>query len=465
MLEVPDTVGPTAKKAQEQLDPVRDLIDSGPRLRKLLALNLDKIKALDPLPKERRRTSSLKPRLISKYGVRCALCLKDGSVEAAHIIPLEIGASTQEANLILLCRSCHKKYDSGYFSIWEMQRLACEWREQKRIRPIQLKTNLTQASAWAITKPPKSVANLLKDVLRLQRERKYMKATRLIDQALPKYHPSSMASICLKIKRAEITRRRAARGVIGEALDTLRAIDVGRVRKEYRSLYYYELCYAHRLQGNHGEAATAIRKSAASSLDFHPTETPGIDYVAAEAIATVCEVSALEKLTRQQGLRFERGLRKLEGIARQHGDYWGGRWALNCAAHIIQVRIKAGDAAGSWAALSRLRQLFFKTDIATGWDAGGHQSLSLLEGLVHVLFPNDVSHTRRGVELLARSFVSRIGYRQRPEGIRDVGFALARGMRSLKDPKLKAIAESIDDCMRSTVDGTSVLWPWKAPKD
>jgi hypothetical protein len=50
--------------------------------------------------------------------------------------------------------------------------------------------------------------------------------------------------------------------------------------------------------------------------------------------------------------------------------------------------------------------------------------------------------------------------RQRPEGIRDVGLGLAVGFRKSR-LKLR-MATALNELMERTMDGTSLLWPYRA---
>lgn len=211
--------------------------------------------------------------------------------------------------------------------------------------------------------------------------------------------------------------------------------------------------------GHHNEAARVARRSAEASLARSGGRSQ-VDYVAALANEILCNMAAIENLSKDQTRDFERRLIELKTVAEKCGEYWGGRWALNCTAHTLQVRIKAHDVRGSWVLLDELRNLYFDSDVNNGWDSGGYQTISLLEGLIHVLFPKFARDIDTGIAMLARSFMTRLGPRQRPEGIRDAGFGLAIGMRKTKDNSLIHLSKHLENLMRQTADGTSVLWPW-----
>ena len=78
------------------------------------------------------------------------------------------------------------------------------------------------------------------------------------------------------------------------------------------------------------------------------------------------------------------------------------------------------------------------------------------------MFPRDDADLDIGISLLARAFVTRLGPRQRPEGIRDVGFAFVKANRKTNKKLPKDMIDLIERLMKQTMDGTSYLWPYKA---
>lgn len=435
-------------------------IESTTDIRKSLSNHLAVIKKLDPLPRERSRTVAIKLKLKNRYGSTCGYCGKKAELDAAHIKPLEIGAHTTEDNIILICKPCHKYYDSGHLSINAMSKVAKEWKNGT----IPKKTRKPLASISppkpSITLPPNSLRTIFNAVLKMQGKRKYAKAIRTINSELDNDNLTETERIYLKIKRAELFRRRSAKGVVDRALQYLLEIDPQKISAKYLPVYYYELNYVHRLMGNHIEAARVARCSAKASLDSSAGR-PKVDYVAALANELLCNLAVIEKLSKKQAMDFKIKLKELKTVSEKCGKYWGGRWAFNCAAHTLQVCIKAHDAKGVSKSLDELRNLYFDSDVTNGWDSGGYQSISLLEGLVHVLFPKSAHDIDEGIGLLARSFMTRLGPQQRPEGIRDAGFGLAVGMRNTKDKSLVNLSKHLKNLMQKTVDGTSVLWPYK----
>lgn len=440
--------------------PMKTLIENGIALRKFLGTHLSVIRSLDPLRKERRRTQTFRPKLLSKYGSICCLCLEKRAVEAAHIIPLEIGAKTVESNLVLLCKRCHKLYDTGHLSISAMEEFADEWRQGERTQALMLGSLKMPLTPGAITPPPKKIRETLDKILVLQRRTELVKATELSSAELKKHPKNSNEHSRLLIKIAELTRRRAKRGVLAKALEILESIDVNRLDPQYHPLYYYELNYVYRLSGRHMEAAEAILQSSKASMRAREKDGLGVDYVAAEVNALLCKLSMMKTLSKRQAQDITREFSRLTLIASKNGAYWGGRWAINSEAHKVHVYIKAGDNKRSWKSLDKIKQIYFAADLSCGWDLASRGSLSLLDGMVHVLFPRQKSDLEHGISILARSFAGRVGPRKRPEGLRDVGYSLARGLKSLNDARYLETASLLNAAMDITLDGTSYVWPY-----
>lgn len=442
--------------------PMEDIIDSGIPLRHLLGGHLARIGSFDPLKRERNLTRRYRQRLIRQYGSICGYCGHRGTVDAAHIVPLEVGSKTNSTNLILLCKHCHHLYDNGHCSISRMSEVAVDWgcrrfsgSSRRPLRPMRTPTP-------TISTPPPAVRQVFDEVLRCQRERKFVKAIKLIDALRPDIAIPESARVYCRIKRAELTRRRAAHGVADQSLRELEGINRTTVPTSYLPAYDYELGYVHRLVGNHKEAAAIFGRSAKEMLLAAGRRPPGIDYVAASVNALCAELASRPALSSRDISAWHKHLARLNSLASRHGAYWGGRWALNCAALEVHLHIKNNDAHASWSALARLRELYFDWDVARGWDKGALQTIAGLEGLVRVMFSRTADDLQAGLGLLARAFLTRVGPRQRLEGIRDVGFALAMGLRRIGQPRVSMTADAVEALMRKTRDGTSVLWPYVA---
>ena len=435
-----------------------DFIESTYVFRKELGHYFEDVKQLDPLPKQRKLTRRIGAHLIKEFGNECACCQLIGTVEIAHIIPLEIGGTTKEENLILLCKKCHRFYDSGSLSIHAMQDFSKKWRAGNPQGCSQNILKEIRSPAPAMTQPPKSLSELLKIVLNFQKKGWYNKAIKTIELKLLDSNLDNSARLYLLRKKAELTRRRSARGVIAEALTILQNLDVKKIPPKQRPIFFYELGYVHRLGGNHAEASRIYQESAAISR----SNGSNLEYIAASVNEILCLLASKDSLSHKEAIEIIDRLSSFEKIAEEYGRYWGGRWALNCTAHKLQVCLKWGDKDQSWKALKELQNRFFNSDLQNGWDAASKQSISLLEGLVRTMFPRDDADLDIGIGLLTRAFVTRLGPRQRPEGIRDVGFALVKAIRKTEKTFPENAINLIERLTKQTIDGTSYLWPYKA---
>ena len=435
----------------------KELIETSSQLRKALGKHEGVIKKFDPLPRERERTKKFREKLIKCFGKRCAICNSGYQVDAAHIVPLEIGGETEVDNLILLCREHHTLYDTGHMSINSMKKVYREWREGCTDFSNRMVFSNNISAKSTIAESPIAIRDALNQVLVSQRERKLKKASDLLKELRNRNIPKAARNY-LFIKLAEITRRRDMQGTLNEALDYINNVDLNSLPKEYLPAYDYEKVYIHRLAGFHRKAAKMASLSA-ESLKRSEDIVQLLAYVAISTNELLCELAEYDKPTPSQVKYLVNKLNELEKIAQKHGEYWGGRWAFNCAAHRLQVYIKAKDNK-SLVELEKLISLYYNQDVRTGWDSGAIQSISLLKGLASVLFLDNVSEANRGVELLARSFTTRLKRSQRFEGIRDTGFGLVIGFRKLG--KHLETAKILSNIMNRTIDGTSYIWPWIA---
>jgi len=444
----------------------KSLIESSSMLKKELGKNnFSIIKSLDVLPKERRKTRTFRASLLKEFGSKCGLCLNDFSsnnLEAAHIVPLELGSSTESSNLILLCKECHRLYDKGYMSINNMFKIHKELLSGKRNTPIYLKNISVPYSSPSITPPPEKIKNTLEEIRQDQIKSHNVIAIKKARKELEKYSEASPEHIRLQIKIAELTRRRAAKGVLKEALNILQSLNEETMDKVFHSVYFYELNYVYRLSGCHSKALGVIKKSSKADISNNDSKELGVGYVAAEVNVLLCELADHEKLDAVEAEEFVNKFNRLTKIASKQGKYWGGRWALNSEAHVLQIYIKSGNANKCWTSLNKLKNQFYSSDITNGWDLGSRKSLSLFDGIVHTLFPRNEMDIHHGVRILSRSFVSRIGPKSRPEGIRDVGYSLAKGMNKLNSEKYSELSDCVKGIMDFTLDGTSYIWPYKA---
>ncbi|MGA1842683.1 MAG: HNH endonuclease signature motif containing protein [bacterium] len=442
-----------------EINPInqKELIETSSQLRNVLGKHMDIIKQLDPLPSEREKTKKFRKELIKSFGKFCAICNSDHWIDTHHIVPLEIGGETEIENLILLCKKHHTLCHSGYLSINSIKEISSEWRKGHKDFTNIVSDNRNVSSKPTIMIPPAGIKNTLDQVLVLQRERKLKKASELLVRKLNNSIISEPERNYLFIKLAEINRRRDMQGSLKKAFFWINNVDLNSLPKKFFPVYAYESFYMYRLAGFH-EKALNIANSSAESLKVSEDRLRPLEYVAAVTNKILCKLAKYDEPTPSQVEYFINNINELKEIAQKHGEYWGGRWAINCAAHRLQIYVKAKESKKSLVELEKLTNLYHDCDIRTGWDSGNLQSFSLLKGLTSVLFLNDRDEIKKGVELLARSFCARQRRSQRFEGIRDIGFGISIGFRKLGQHL--ETAEILSKVMSRSIDGTSYIWPW-----
>ncbi len=187
--------------------------------------HINVIQSLDLFKRRRSETSSIRKILLSKYPASCAYCADSNKIEAAHIEHLELGGSSEEENIILLCHQCHRRYDSGNISINDMKKISENWRETPKQPVSKDSIKVSSIPQSAVTLPPKSVIGVCEEVLKAQRERKYGKALKIIQRSRKTNSLDKEGDIYLAIKRAEINRRRSAKGVLEVTYKILSSIN------------------------------------------------------------------------------------------------------------------------------------------------------------------------------------------------------------------------------------------------
>jgi hypothetical protein len=419
-----------------------DLIESPDVLRRCLGNSYNEIKRLDVLHRSRKDTAKFRGSLLERFGHRCGYCgegCASRELHVAHIIPLRIGGLTDESNLILLGPCCHGPYDNdGCVSILAMAEVASELRAGRAQVRSPLRDRHLRVS------PPDRL--------------EYRKETLQIEAQRIQCTVGTEQSTILTVRLAEMARRRAGVGMMEMARKILEGIPGEHITENVRARYFYELGYVHRLLGYHEKAARFMRYSAHACA-------PGTGHeIAALSNGLTCEMATEtnEEDYKERFPSFSARIANLLEASRHLDREMSERSQFNCVRLWVLACLRAGSSSESWRMLDQLRSIYYRWDSSGRWSAAARCFVVDLEGLVRSFFPRDANELTVGIELLTRAFITRCGNRQRPEGLRDVGMALAISLRKDGRKSMCEIADCLQALMMRTVDGTSVIWPWRA---
>ncbi len=424
---------------------------------------------LDPRSRERAKDAALKSTLRTECGAACAIedaCHPSGRVtaplELAHLVPVHSGGRTEQCNVLLLCKDCHRNwFEKGCVSVENMRRIAQHQKQGRRSpRPAGKKQRSTLSPT--ITQPPQEVAEDIDGIKELARIGHNRKATSRIDALLNRKRWSETTKSYLLIQKAGYSRCRSAYDGLVTARNILIGLPTETIRNEDLAHYYYEHGYVLRLLGEHQLAAKSMKRSATLS------ECNPLAKVPAQVNQLLSLLANTENPTASDIAKWQSLLAQSREIAERYPGPHGGGWIFNCAFHQVQIHLKLGNGEDASQALKHAEKLYWSSDVTTGWFASSGPLLASLKGLLRVLHPRatpEAKDVERGVGLLARAFVARNLNGVRPELIRDIGYGLAIGLRKTGNHKDVETARVLQDTMDCLQDGTSVVWPWRAVDD
>ena len=431
-----------------------EIIETTYQIRRELKSYIEFYKCLDVLRKHRDATKSYRKKLIKRYGKHCAICGDKQNIETAHIVPLEIGGPTECENLVLLCHTCHSNFDGGAVSINEMKCYARKWRSRNGLAIGKKKIEAPARTEPSMFPPPATIESKVASANEDAHHGHFPKAIKELKKICSYSDVGHCEKMYIKLKIIELTRRRNKQGVLKESLDMLSHIDPIQMPAGYLAWLYYENGYVRRMLGDHLGARDCF------CLQYKNASNP-VEVVSARNSIILCDLASVNCLDEDQQNDFDSKLGLLQQQAAQHGDYWGGRWSINCAAHRVHVQLKAKNTELARTRLEDAINLFFSSDRGSGWTLGARRTFSLLEGMSLVLNPSDDAHLDDGIRLLARAFVNRCNPRRRPEGVRDVMYGLELSLRKRGYREALEAANALKHTLKRVRDGTSVLDPWR----
>ena len=435
----------------------KNLIFTSHQLKKELGDSLLTIKKIDHYKEERRKTARLKNKLIKIHFRQCAWCGASSKIEAAHIVPLELGGKTTEENLILLCQKDHRRYDSGLMSIQKMMEIKALWDQKSNIdkQHYHFEEEEKVERNPITVKEDQCVNDLMQQVTTKSAKKHYRSAIRDIKAFLKKGNINRREATYLSIKIAELNRRRNSIHSLKDSHRLIYAINPQHVDTQYAATYEYEKMYINRLLGNHQTALSIVTDSL---KNINKSSAPSLkELIPASVNKLNCELALANQNDKDQGKYFVEIISEFEKMSDAVKDYWGQGWRINCIAHKLQVLLKFDMDACSeqW---QFLKSTYLNLDITNGWASSLVPSIALFEALTKLKNAQTDKDYEAALIMFARSFNARINPTQRLEGIRDAGFGIARCLEKLN--RETPLRKQLVEIMNRTVDGTSYIWPY-----
>ena len=444
-------------------------LDSNYLLRKSLSKEVEQlIKEYDKKEYERNNTGTVRKSVKKNDPTGCATCeARNIDLEAHHIEPIEVGGQTKEKNIIMLCKkNCHEKVHKGLISIIRLNKLKNlkgEEREEFK-KTIFCNYQASDSNVPELAKP------ILEKIKQWEQKRRFNKAVSYIECSLPKIDDGKTegmnAKYHLLIKEADIMRRRAGKGMRGKALAILNDEvfpNINKLNHANKLRFYNERAFIYRLLGCHKKAIIdsemVIELYKDKHRDIH-------EYVVASLCKLMCDIAPKDKgwveENKQELIKKLAELQKK--VNKLDDEYWKGRCTLSIVLNKLKIYIKAGDWRLSWKTLEKLQRLYFESDVEHGWTESIMDTVSQLNGLVHVYFAGtngkpQEEDRREGRRLLARAFNARVCDKKEYFGdVRDIGFALEKVIKDIDQSK--NAAQKIKNTMEETVDGASFMKPF-----
>ncbi len=447
----------------------------------------------DHLDRERRRTARVAERCFGpRPSWKCALCGRAKPevprIGRAHIVALEEGGSTDQANLIPLCEGtvwvstalaraldwysqqtapsklsfvaalgrcssiteadmgCHKLFDSGLISrstIREVHANRPRWGAYRHIRDEAL--NVPLADLASEFNPTSARA---RGVQRLSRQR-------LDSHEISEDWCRTTCRLISAARRlADDVFLSLARNLLAE-LDRVHRSRPPSISTGTWSLFFYEKAMVLMVKQPRPDLAGAILalgrscKLARQAKDDRGYAMSRLEWVHANTFA-----SRTMTAQRYRGLvREQDEARRLLGYKGEPQTADEKRWAMNYLMHRAQLQIKARRTADARQSVAQARNLREQLTVATGWAQFQAVHLNTIEGAILAL---DGDYTN-ALRLLARALIPMKSARgKRPEGYLDVArcaaWVLIQARMLREGVRLRA-------AVRNLHDGRSGFWP------
>lgn len=411
------------------------------------------IASFDPKYRERRATAAIRRRLDPW---RCAACGRTppdvADLQAAHIAPLQECAPTTADNIVPLCvqpraspPTCHSLFDHGCASIEDMEAARVTW-----------------ATGGTSTLRERMLAVFERYVDHPQQRGHLTKQLSALRVKLASLQPTSTEWHQVQLTIAEVVRRRARDGALEHARRELQCVDPNRLQPRERARFHYEQAYVSMLLGDIRAAFLDFDGGRAVLADV---DMPGNGWRRAAHTALVAQVSRIMSSHGVRGgwswnrvrdeltialktARDDLTALQSAGEAPEAELRNASRWIQNCLLDLVKPDIAQRRFKQAHKRLADAAQRWRTMDITRGWDAGFRPTLLSLYGQITLGSATSDEDIRIGMSYFVRGMALLLGLRrQQPEGIRDILFGIADGLRRLQQPvrggRITAVAERI----------------------
>ncbi len=443
------------------VDRKANLLLTAYEIRKALNTLYHKLKRYDHLERERGKTQSCARDVLDVNKDVCAACGMRGSIQAAHIEPLQECASTTRENIIPLCersgrrenQGCHQLFDSGYASVVEIKQLKKRWEENKNRVGNAVRKKMQQRYKKHDKQPSQIGAKKTDRIQAMISRGEYYRARKETYRLWCKESdPSEKFRLCLKY--IEVHRRQSRKGYLERARKLYEELSRQEdIPKLYLNLFYYEGGYIYLLLGKHKKARDFFKES----LKAVERDQEGWRCKAAAATTLIAQCDIILNPNRSVINECRREIKIHLEALKKCTDVHSKRWVHNLMLHLATSKAVEGNISVVKSVKETWRHWHNMT-VLEGWDTNSRLFMLATTGMAYAERAKTAEEAKKALRYLSRSMVLLLGKAKiQPERIRDVLFTIADMLDILKE---KRDANRIRRVAERARDGGSWKYPY-----
>lgn len=465
-----------------------ELLESSWSIRKALGPLFESILAFSDIKAERRETARLRTRLLREFPTYCAACGQEfeenRKPEAAHILSLAEGGATTIENLVGMCKPCHILYDKGCASTAEVEKTSRAWRQgllydptsNENVSQLQstsdgislqcLNTVMVSRSstkASPIHRPSQAVG--LEPIHSLLSNRATVKALKKLRAIRPTL-PSEAQKLAATLIEAQIERRRSAAGSLARARAILCDLTPEEMAPTLLPLYYYELGFVFQMLGLHKRSFLAFENSLEAAAALNDRFSPQDMAVAAHrkyAVGTISQPHS--RKSKSEVIERCSGFDNLVKQAAAFPQPWAGRWSHNILGWKWRYCYKCGTPEDARRVFREYGEFRRNHDLTNGYFRESESRICGYKAMMILIDPCESRDLKLAIKLVCRSLVSLLGFRVRPEGIRDFLMTFEAALRRLDQSRFRDEIQRLGEVRGMIIDGSSFLDPFRGGED